>query len=39
MQKKYLHNLYYALIDQWKNKGLFPEDVKLSKKIFLKIKY
>ena len=32
MQKKISPQFILALIDQWKNKGLLPEDVKLSKK-------
>ena len=32
MPKKYHLNLYWLLIDQWKNKGLLPDEVILNKK-------
>ena len=37
--KKISPQFILSLIDRWKNKGLLPEEVKLSKRIFLKTKY
>ena len=37
--KKISPQFILAIIDQWKNKGLLPDEVKLSKKIFLIIKF
>ena len=37
--KKISPQFILALIDQWKNKGLLPDEVRLSKKVFLKIRF